>query len=159
MNRFYFYEQTKRVGPINSTQLRRLALSGLITRETIIETDTGRQVKACRVYGLVFQSDSQRVKSVALPHGIPITPSSQSAPLVSKNSITFPVSENPIPLYPSQNRNESLSDISPVQEKTGKSFVFHRKNSRSIFDTTPVQTGGEIAGKFAVISPESDSSG
>ncbi|MDO5579721.1 MAG: hypothetical protein Q4G69_01165 [Planctomycetia bacterium] len=162
MNRFYFYKNAKRVGPINSAQLRKLAMAGLINRDTVIETDTGRQVKASRVYGLAFKSESNGTMPASLSS--PGTPAAASPVAVvslgPQDVITFSAAENAVPLFssPSAQSGKDHARISPVQKNTRKSFVFNRPNPQSVFDTDPDQNAADSSEQQNMFSPRSNSS-
>lgn len=53
---FYFDKSGSKIGPVESEGMRKLAESGLITPETVIETESGRQSTAGKIQGLVFSA-------------------------------------------------------------------------------------------------------
>ena len=54
MANWYFYESQQKYGPITTDQLKILVEQGRIVKETIIESEDGRQSVAGQVKGLVF---------------------------------------------------------------------------------------------------------
>lgn len=52
--RYYYYVDGQKVGPISSDEIREKVASGEIVRQTLIETEAGRQYKAKKITGLVF---------------------------------------------------------------------------------------------------------
>ena len=52
--RYYYYVSGQKMGPISSDEIREKAASGEIVRQTLIETEAGRQYKAKKITGLVF---------------------------------------------------------------------------------------------------------
>lgn len=59
MDKFYYHgESGQKNGPVNARQLRTLAKTGQILRETIIETEEGKKCPARKVQGLVFGTES-----------------------------------------------------------------------------------------------------
>ena len=53
MANWYYFKDNKKIGPISSTDLKKLVESGVITRETVIESN-GKQAPAEKVQGLKF---------------------------------------------------------------------------------------------------------
>lgn len=53
MANWYYFKDNKKVGPVSSTELKNLVESGVITRDTVIETN-GKQAPAEKVQGLKF---------------------------------------------------------------------------------------------------------
>lgn len=54
VNWFYFDENGKKLGPIDSATLKTLAKHGIVAPDTIIENDAGKSAKACNIKGLEF---------------------------------------------------------------------------------------------------------
>ena len=58
MSIWHYYTTTnEKQGPFSSTELKQLALNGVITPETIVENDSGKRAVAHKVKGLVFMND------------------------------------------------------------------------------------------------------
>ncbi|MBR0237370.1 MAG: SHOCT domain-containing protein [Thermoguttaceae bacterium] len=53
----YYTTTNEKQGPFSSAELKQLALNGVITPETIVETDSGKRAVAQKVKGLVFMND------------------------------------------------------------------------------------------------------
>ncbi|MDR0522793.1 MAG: DUF4339 domain-containing protein [Planctomycetaceae bacterium] len=54
-NWFYYDNNGQKQGPVTGSQLKQLAAQGLVLPETVIETETGRQVTAKEVKGLLSE--------------------------------------------------------------------------------------------------------
>ena len=52
--RYYYYVNGRKIGPISSDEIREKVASGQIVRQTLIETEAGRQYKAKKIADLVF---------------------------------------------------------------------------------------------------------
>lgn len=58
MSIWHYYTSTnEKQGPFSSAELKQLALNGVVTPETIVETDSGKRAVAQKVKGLVFLTD------------------------------------------------------------------------------------------------------
>jgi hypothetical protein len=65
MANWYYYDQTgKKCGPVDSKTLKTLAQNGIITDNSVIETETGKSAKAKNVKGLEFLSRTVPVPPV-----------------------------------------------------------------------------------------------
>ncbi|MBR2694047.1 MAG: SHOCT domain-containing protein [Thermoguttaceae bacterium] len=89
-NGFVYDAQGNKRGPISSAQLKKLADTQKISRETIIENEAGRQAKAERVKGLF-------TVSVINPHVPPvnITATEQSPPVQQVKPSDLPDDKSP----------------------------------------------------------------
>lgn len=79
-NWFYFDAVGTKQGPITNAQLKALAQSGTITRETMLETDTGQSGKAGQVRGLF---------SVPEPNPFTAEPESIQSPPTPMDSVVY----------------------------------------------------------------------
>jgi hypothetical protein len=72
-NWYYYDNRGKKLGPINDVQLKALVTNGTVTRDTLIETEQGKQAKAEKVKGLIF------AEPVAV--AVPVTPVAETDPV------------------------------------------------------------------------------
>ncbi|MBO7678743.1 MAG: zinc-ribbon domain-containing protein [Thermoguttaceae bacterium] len=73
-NWFYYDASGNKQGPVNNSQLKALAQSGIITRETKLETDTGQSGKAGQVRGLFGAPEPNPFAAGPEPTQLPPTP-------------------------------------------------------------------------------------
>ena len=85
-NWYYFNKSGEKIGPITSAALKAYAQQGHITPETIIESETGRQVTADKVQGLGFSAVEQKTDLVEI--------STESLPTQIPPPIPVPTVEN-----------------------------------------------------------------
>ena len=52
---WFYYENDEKRGPVTAAQLKALADKGIVRRETIVETEEGRQAYAHQVQGLIVE--------------------------------------------------------------------------------------------------------
>ena len=93
MANWYYFKDNKKVGPVSSTELKNLVESGVITRDTVIETN-GKQAPAEKVQGLKFPENhvlpiEEFEKEFSEQPATPIVPENQPAP---QPSMKFPAS-------------------------------------------------------------------
>jgi len=119
----YYDKNGEKQGPISGGQLKGLAKAGLITPETIIETETGKTALARKVKGLVFaeavQTAPTSVLSTPPDVGNPFTatlsavtnPPTVHAPTINKtaNQTALPQTALPRVLVPVAENNEKSS--------------------------------------------------
>jgi len=60
-NWYYFDANERKQGPINNQQLKALATQGIITPDTLLETETGQKGKAGQIRGLFQTSSPQNI--------------------------------------------------------------------------------------------------
>ena len=64
---FYYDNNGQKQGPVTGGQLKGLAKAGMITPETIVETEEGKKAPASKIQGLNFaetaQNDAQNTAS------------------------------------------------------------------------------------------------
>ncbi|MCL2744385.1 MAG: DUF4339 domain-containing protein, partial [Planctomycetaceae bacterium] len=58
MANFFFYEDRRKVGPVSASQVKRLAATGCIKPDTIVESEDGKQSSASKLKGLDFSVPS-----------------------------------------------------------------------------------------------------
>ena len=79
MATWYYYNESGDKIEVTGGQLKGLAKAGMITPETIVETDDGKKARAGKVKGLTFITPSTNEESYGLAS--PSEPSSPTAPL------------------------------------------------------------------------------
>ncbi|MCL2710505.1 MAG: M48 family metalloprotease [Planctomycetaceae bacterium] len=87
MSSWFYYNNGQKLGPVSGGQLKGLAKTGLITPETIIETEEGKTAPARKIKGLTFAETAQP-KAVPVPPPMPIAPVKKTPnPLVSSEGM------------------------------------------------------------------------
>ena len=68
MPKYFFIDSSgQKQGPINEQQLQTLTAKGVITPETVLETDTGHRGKAHQIPGLIFTNPTNQTATGAAP--------------------------------------------------------------------------------------------
>lgn len=121
----YYYQDSKRLGPVNADQLRALALQGIITPETKIEAGN-KKLPARKVKGLVF--DSPGTEPPVVPPPVEQEPEPQQE-LPTVESVVE--SEQDLTVSPDWSTH-IFKSIGFQVEKTGTQQVAeHRRKARS----------------------------
>jgi hypothetical protein len=94
MANWYYHDQTgKKCGPVDSGTLKTLAIHGIITPETMILTEDGRESLAGKIKGLEFPQT--RLTSTSVPIPPPVESYSVSVPVpVATNSTPPPMEDS-----------------------------------------------------------------
>lgn len=95
----YYYNANERKGPFNQSQIKNFAASGMIVRDTIIETDTGKRFKASNIKGMIFK-ESVFQETVLPPSGFVQVPVPQIQKKESKEKTIAPGINDDIPIDP-----------------------------------------------------------
>lgn len=81
---FYYFADGERKGPVDAAELKNLAASGKISKETEVELEDGRRIPARKIKGLNFESETPDGKSsagdiygVAEPVAPPVLPTTE----------------------------------------------------------------------------------
>lgn len=85
MTNWHYYNKKGDKITVTGKELKELALRGLITQGTMVETEDGKQAPAIKVKGLAFGETPSHIE--------PASPSSQPVPPVENNTFTFTAEE------------------------------------------------------------------
>ena len=121
---YYYNEQGERIG-VTGGQLKELAKTGLITPETIIETENGKSAPARKVKGLTFGValapdlvPDTEVYGLSKPKPpVEVNPFTVATPVASK-----PIEDNPFTAAPLVGVN-SYATATPIEQLTATPLV------------------------------------
>jgi len=124
---FYYDNKGQKLGPVSGGQLKGLAKAGMITPETIVETESGRRVLAEKIQGLTF------VEPVQHP---PITNTISHEPLPPVSTVAA---------TPSPPRPPAIEIVIDGTAKTvTKQEVFDLAAQGAIDPDTPIRINGNL---------------
>lgn len=78
MANWYYYNNGQKTGPVSASQLKQMALDGLIHPNTIIETESGQRAAASSVSGLSFGKEEATVPTSSPSQTQPQTTETQN---------------------------------------------------------------------------------
>ncbi|MBR0192979.1 MAG: DUF4339 domain-containing protein [Thermoguttaceae bacterium] len=78
MANWYYYNNGQKTGPVSASQLKQMALEGIIQPNTIIETESGQRAPASSVSGLSFAKEETAIPVGTLAQTEPQTTETQN---------------------------------------------------------------------------------
>lgn len=103
MAKWYYYQNSQKIGPVSSTLLKQLAKEGIITPQTLVETESGKQGYASDVKNLWVHQE---------PPVISRLPSQMHSSINDKDRVLREHEEPPaIPHIPSQSENLYTNEV------------------------------------------------
>ena len=138
-NWFYYNEEGEKIA-VTGGELKSLAKAGMITRDTIVETEEGKQAPARRVKGLTF------IQSTTHKASEPVEPNTNQV------TVSLPTDQTATPVSPSvpitSNAFTDTKVIEIIIDGTTKSVtkqeLFGLMTSGKISADTPVSVAGKL---------------
>ena len=131
MAKWFYYNESGEKIEVTGGQLKGLAKAGMITPDTLVETEEGKSAPARKVKGLTFVAAAQP-KTVAPKSATPeveISGLSQTIPLVKENMSTASIPEEINPFAAAPSPQSTVPTVDPATPKSVHVPLIEKKNN------------------------------